>query len=685
MSFKVNIPITFATHILIYLLLICSSAYATTTTTVGGRVFTKTGPLKGAQVYIYDSYNAISEKKEAIFIAECDERGFYNVRLPKGEYYFLAQGMRDGKNFSAFHGNNPIKVETEDTWITLLANEVKQPVYSEGDTGLAGIVTYKGIPLNGAYVSLYKSDSKKFKGLGFRTESVGENGTFRNAVPSGNYVVIAKKLKGEKGNRPLKKGDLYCYAPSNPIEVRENYVTNIEVPCYPKNDRELFANSPQIISDKFKSIETLANNVTTGIKGRITDQDGKPVRGILVLAYRALKPVFLTYYISHGTEYWAETNATGSYFIPVDASGDYYLVARNTLGDGPHKGELFGLFNGNSRHAVTYEKGKLLDNVDITVSKIMDEPVKGVPVIPITDILPAASASASPAGNVTMIGDNVIDKDTIWTGEVLVKGVVLVKKGATLTLEPGTTIRFAWIDRDNNGVGDGEIRVEGRIIAKGTWDKRIVFTSAEAKPKTRDWSYIHLLASQSDNLFEYCRFEFGFSGIQTHYSRGRIIDSIFADNYEGLHFNTSDVTADHNTFVKNGSAFRFKRLEGNVVISNNVIRGNEIGVLFGRQQINAVDFKELNKPVDYPIFLNNNFYGNDKYNFSMGSGQNLDIGAASNWWGSKDAALIEETIFDKKSDNSLGSVIYQPFLGAPVQDAGVRELAAPVVTGGAGK
>jgi len=56
------------------------------------------------------------------------------------------------------------------------------------------------------------------------------------------------------------------------------------------------------------------------------------------------------------------------------------------------------------------------------------------------------------------------------------------------------------------------LRIEGRIVALGTAENRIVFTSAEKSKSVRDWSYIHLLGSQAENQFEYCRFEYGFSG-----------------------------------------------------------------------------------------------------------------------------------------------------------------------------
>ena len=643
-------------------------------THIAGRVLTESSPIKSARVYVYKKYDDIQAGRHLYVSGPTSEDGLYSSRLPQGSYYFVARGWQDGKEFFAYHGNNPIKVGTEDTWVTMLANPFKAPFYTEGDSGLKGFVTYKGKPLKGAYVTAYKAGSTIFKGLGFKTESVAEDGTFEFPLQPGKYVLVAKKIESGKGNRPPKAGDLYCYSPNNPVEVLPDRTTAVEIPCYPKDNRTAFIDIPQLKTDSFKSIEHRNVNGNFGISGRVTDASGKPVSGMLVLAYRTTKPVFLTYHLSHGTEYTAETAADGSFHIPVDVSGDYYMVARDTLGDGPHRGEMFGLYNGNSRHVVAYKKDTLVDSIVITAGRVMDEPIQLAKAVTTekTDVV-SQSRFVKTAVKIT---DSVLTHDTLWEGDVIISGVVLVKKGVTLTVKPGTSVRFARVDKDRNSVGDGELRIEGRIAAKGTVSHPIIFTSAEPSKVTRDWSYIHLLASQEDNVFEYCRFEYGFSGVQVHYSSVRITDCRFLNNHEGLHFNTANVVAEHNTFENNGSAIRFKRLEGHVVIKDNDIHGNEIGVLFGRQQINAVDFKNLNIPVDYPLFTGNNFFGNGKYNFSMGEGQGLDIHVENNWWGTDSPLKISEGLFDKESDTALGKIIYTPFLSVPSPEAGVRNNSA---------
>ena len=46
-----------------------------------------------------------------------------------------------------------------------------------------------------------------------------------------------------------------------------------------------------------------------------------------------------------------------------------------------------------------------------------------------------------------LYSDHVIAKDTTWSGDIVIEGVVVVGRKATLKIEPGTTVRFNKIDR----------------------------------------------------------------------------------------------------------------------------------------------------------------------------------------------------------------------------------------------
>ncbi len=636
---------------------------------IEGRVLTEAGPLANASVSAYRSYADLQDGSGPVAFATSNNDGLYRLNLPPGSYFFTANGESDGRRFHAYHGSNPLTVANETFWLGLLATPRDlPPAYTDGPTSLEGIVTYKGKPLSGAYLALYKPDSKSFKGLGVRTESIGADGRFRLNLQPGSYVVTARNIENGKSNRPLQQGDLYCYFSGNPVEVKPDRRARIEMSCYPKGNRDNFVATRKIKSDVLNTYSEQQASSKSGIRGIVTDQTGQPVAGMNVLAYRLTTPVFMMYHVYHGSEHSSLTDKQGRFFIPLDSDGDYGLVARDTLGDGPHRGELYGLYQGNVRHAVSLKQGQTVENVSIIVGRVMDDsgqsPAEAAPqvVVGTTD------------GNPVVLSDTVITRDTVWQGEIIIQGVVAVKRGTTLLIRPGTTVRFRKTDRDNNDVGDGEILVEGRLIARGTPENRIVFTSAEDKPAAGDWSYLQFLASNRGNIIEHCQFEYAFAGVMIHYADVKIRDTLFRNNNRGLHYNTADLDVDHSTFVNNRIGIRFMRMEGNVRITNNHITRNDIGVLFVRQHVNAVNFEQLNRGQDIPAYQGNNIHANRNYNFSLGEEQERDIKVSGNWWGTPSSSAIAELMYDRSKNPTVSRIQFEPFLETPVTGAGVRGL-----------
>jgi len=89
-----------------------------------------------------------------------------------------------------------------------------------------------------------------------------------------------------------------------------------------------------------------------------------------------------------------------------------------------------------------------------------------------------------------------ITTNTTWTknNTYLLNGFIYVKNGATLTIEPGTTIKGDKTTRSTLIITRG-----AKIIADGTREQPIVFTSNEAAPKTGDWGGIVMLGRASTN------------------------------------------------------------------------------------------------------------------------------------------------------------------------------------------
>jgi hypothetical protein len=246
-----------------------------------------------------------------------------------------------------------------------------------------------------------------------------------------------------------------------------------------------------------------------------------------------------------------------------------------------------------------------------------------------------------------------------------------------LTIRPGTTVLFKRVDKNRDGVGDGKIIVSGKLTAKGLPDNMIRFTSAEAEPHKMDWSYLLFFVSGDENIVEHCMFENAFTGIQVHFSKAVITDSIFTKNHEGIRFGRTELQIEHNDIFDNTYGIRYTRLEGPVKITYNDIRNNSVGIFHVPSNQNIVDFsetfseKEIFHP-HQPVVRHNNISYNEDYNFRLGERQGYDILLKDNWWGSKKDRAIRNAIYDGKNDSTLGSVVYEPYFETPVNNAGAR-------------
>ena len=252
-----------------------------------------------------------------------------------------------------------------------------------------------------------------------------------------------------------------------------------------------------------------------------------------------------------------------------------------------------------------------------------------------------------------------ITEDTTWGGTVVLRGQNVVRRGVTLTLLPGTVVKFAWIDENGDNIGDGELTVEGRIIAKGTKENPILFTSAKESPAPKDWTFVQISVSK-DSLIEHCIFEYAFSGLQVHYSTATIHNSLFRKNFEGIRFSTTDILIENNDIVDNYYGIRCEANGSRTTVRKNRFHGND----------NA--FFPVRKTGKSVQVYDNNFEGSKNYQIKLGQTQYEALDFTNNWWGTTDPAKIAEGIFDKAAEPLLGKVKFEPFLHEPVQGAGLQ-------------
>ena len=122
------------------------------------------------------------------------------------------------------------------------------------------------------------------------------------------------------------------------------------------------------------------------------------------------------------------------------------------------------------------------------------------------------------------------------------RGLVYVTNGAILTIEPGTKIV------GENGKNGGLIITRSsKIIADGTVDKPIIFTSEAASPKRGDWAGVVLLGNAPTNA--------SFNGTQ---GVGEIEGGV--NNSDGLGLYGTPITQNQNP-ADNSGILRYVRIE----------------------------------------------------------------------------------------------------------------------------
>lgn len=65
---------------------------------------------------------------------------------------------------------------------------------------------------------------------------------------------------------------------------------------------------------------------------------------------------------------------------------------------------------------------------------------------------------------------------TTWTGTIVITGDVTVPSGETLTIAAGTSVQFAYIDQNADGVGDYDITINGTLRVDGTAAQPVLLT-----------------------------------------------------------------------------------------------------------------------------------------------------------------------------------------------------------------
>lgn len=116
--------------------------------------------------------------------------------------------------------------------------------------------------------------------------------------------------------------------------------------------------------------------------------------------------------------------------------------------------------------------------------------------------LPSVVLNSNSIVNIGIIGLFPTNVSGVWTSNntYIVNGNIKVPSGATLTIEPGTLIKFS---------GYYSVLVNGTLNAIGTEENYIRFTSQNSNPTNTDWNSININSSSNSTILKYCIIEYG--------------------------------------------------------------------------------------------------------------------------------------------------------------------------------
>lgn len=199
-----------------------------------------------------------------------------------------------------------------------------------------------------------------------------------------------------------------------------------------------------------------------------------------------------------------------------------------------------------------------------------------------------------------------------WTSEYCycIIGDITISHLNTLTIEPGTLIRF---------MGLHSMTVTGTLIAEGTENDSIRFTSGNRRPFEGDWDSILFNFSETESsVISHVIFEYGDVGIYLYNADLTISDCRISDNYCGIEIYDASPLIDHNYITGNYEYGITIHNSVDGTISNNSFFDNDIDIflyydnspvitanVFRKSKDRAIKHSGGNAEISYNQFIDN--------------------------------------------------------------------------------
>ncbi|NLY52493.1 MAG: hypothetical protein GX063_06240 [Firmicutes bacterium] len=325
-------------------------------------------------------------------------------------------------------------------------------------------------------------------------------------------------------------------------------------------------------------------------------------------------------------------------------------------------------------------------------------------------VLAATTVSGKINGNVRWVPEN---------SPYIVNGDIVVAPGATLTIAPGTEVRFRRYHTSYPYTNRGVLRVLGTLRVEGTQENPVYFGLYE-EGGIGDWGGIWVDGYWGGKvIMEYAEIEFAQRGIYVSGGSPVVKNSRFSSNFSGIHLerttdfllerniasgndygiylDTSQGTVTKNSIISNSWGL-YSFLSHGAAITHNAVKSNTFGIVIdgGREDVIEYNDFSIRQPNDYAVYIiegkparinYNNFFYDPEITTTPGqvfwyiwNEDNAgDVNASHNWWDTVNPAVIEAYIMDRRDRSYLGLVNYLPIAQSPISGT-ADDISAPVVS-----
>ncbi|MEW6087577.1 MAG: right-handed parallel beta-helix repeat-containing protein [bacterium] len=194
-----------------------------------------------------------------------------------------------------------------------------------------------------------------------------------------------------------------------------------------------------------------------------------------------------------------------------------------------------------------------------------------------------------------------LEGDTFWEGIIEVEDKIIVPEDMTLTIKPGTIVRFQKRGFKQFGFGDNRIYVQkgGKLIAEGSPGNYIVFTSREKNPQAGDWHGIEFHSEDNSGILKYCKIEYAYEAVVCVLSSPLISNTIISKNDKGIClWQKSSPEINANKISDNKTAVICSSKSSPYIVSNVITNNSDCGINCEKGS-NSTIFKN--------VIVNNNY------------------------------------------------------------------------------